>query len=97
MLEQILFTSAGERVNRPTFGVGVQARVFEPNSPLLANQIRVALDENVYDNLGKNVEILDVDVDQDDAELHIRIAFRVVGSITDRQDMEVSLPLGSAQ
>src|SRR3712207_7694449 len=32
MLEQILFTMPGERVNRPTFGVGVQGYVFEPLS-----------------------------------------------------------------
>src|ERR1700720_1989158 len=36
MIEQILFTSPGERVNRPTFGSGTAQLVFAPNSDVLA-------------------------------------------------------------
>ena len=36
LIEQILFTSPGERVNRPTFGCGLNQLVFAPNSPELA-------------------------------------------------------------
>ncbi|HEY2325614.1 MAG TPA: GPW/gp25 family protein, partial [Thermoanaerobaculia bacterium] len=36
MLEQLLFTNAGERVNRPDFGSGLQQLIFAPNSPELA-------------------------------------------------------------
>src|SRR5690348_7759926 len=36
VIEQVLFTSPGERVNRPTFGCGVNQLVFAPNSPELA-------------------------------------------------------------
>ena len=32
MIEQILFTSPGERVNRPTFGSGLMQLVFQINS-----------------------------------------------------------------
>ena len=99
MLEQILFTLPGERVNRPTFGVGVQRYVFEPNSPMLAERLRVALDENVYEHLGKSVRILAVSVERSDLDpeqLIVRVAFEVVGTVTGRQSLEVVVPAGGA-
>ncbi len=36
MIEQVLFTAPGERVNRPDFGSGIMQLVFEPNSDELA-------------------------------------------------------------
>jgi phage baseplate assembly protein W len=95
MLEQILFTLPGERVNRPTFGVGVQRYVFEANSPSLAERLRVALDENVYEHLGKSVQVLAVSVERDEydeEQLHVRIAFEVIGSVAGPQSLEVVVP-----
>ena len=37
LIEQVLFTAPGERVNRPTFGSGVMQLVFAPNSDALAS------------------------------------------------------------
>jgi hypothetical protein len=36
LIEQVLFTAPGERVNRPTFGSGLMQLVFAPNSDELA-------------------------------------------------------------
>jgi phage baseplate assembly protein W len=36
LIEQVLFTSPGERVMRPDFGSGLLALVFEPNGSALA-------------------------------------------------------------
>ena len=36
LIEQLLFCSPGERVNRPDFGTGLLQLVFAPNSPELA-------------------------------------------------------------
>jgi uncharacterized protein len=99
MIEQILFTLPGERVNRPSFGVGVQNYVFEPSSPMLAERLRVALDENVYEYLGKSVRVLAVSVDRDpfnDEQLHVHVAFEVVGTVSGRQDLEVVVPAGGS-
>ena len=38
MIEQLLFTGPGERVNRPDFGSGLQQMVFAPNSVELAGR-----------------------------------------------------------
>ena len=95
MIEQILLTAPGERVNRPTFGVGIYAYVFEANSPFLASQLRIALDENVYEFLGPNVRIVSVEVTADDVQLHVDIQFTLVGAVTGRQAMTVSVPRGT--
>ncbi|MEO7733322.1 MAG: GPW/gp25 family protein [Kofleriaceae bacterium] len=95
MIEQILLTAPGERVNRPTFGVGISAYVFEADSPFLANQLRIALDENVYEHLGKNVRIVALDVTSDDEQLHVAIQFQIVGTATGRQAMTVRVPKGT--
>lgn len=36
LIRQVLFTSPGERVNRPDFGCGINQLVFAPNSEQLA-------------------------------------------------------------
>jgi phage baseplate assembly protein W len=92
MIAQILLTAPGERVNRPTFGVGIYAYVFEPGSPFLASQLRIALDENVYEFLGRNVRITSVEVAADDEQLHVDIEFTLVGAVTGPQAMTVSVP-----
>lgn len=95
MIEQILLTAPGERVNRPTFGVGIYAYVFEASSPMLAHQLRVALDENVYEHLGRNVRILGLDVEADDEFLHVQIQFQIVGTVTGARDLTVHVPRGT--
>lgn len=39
MIEQLLFTSPGERVNRPDFGSGLLQAIFAPNSRELATAL----------------------------------------------------------
>jgi phage baseplate assembly protein W len=92
MIEQILLTSPGERVNRPTFGVGIYAYVFEANSPFLASRLRVALEDNVYEFLGKQVRITGLDVTANDAQLVVTIQFTLVGAVTGAQEMTVRVP-----
>ena len=43
MLEQLLFTGPGERVNRPDFGCGLLDLVFGPNSPEMAAAVEVTI------------------------------------------------------
>ena len=43
MIEQLLFTNPGERVNRPDFGSGLQQLVFAPNSTELRQRPTDAL------------------------------------------------------
>ena len=43
MIEQLLFTNPGERVNRPDFGSGLLQLIFAPNSPELAAALQFTL------------------------------------------------------
>ena len=41
MIELLLFTAPGERVNRPDFGSGLQQMVFAPNTPEVAGALQI--------------------------------------------------------
>ena len=43
MLELLLLTEPGERVNQPTFGCGLLDQVFAPNSPEIAAALSVTI------------------------------------------------------
>lgn len=93
MIEQILLTAPGERVNRPTFGVGIYAYVFEADSPFLAARLRTALEDNCYEHLGRNVRIVSLDVTPADEQLRVNIQFEIIGTVSGRQSMTVSVPV----
>jgi uncharacterized protein len=97
MIEQILFTAPGERVNRPTFGVGAQHAVFDPNGPFLASRIRTALEENAFQHLGRDVDVLKVDVTSDDASLHIHLVFQISDRPLSPHTLVVDIPLGGVE
>ncbi|HVB21518.1 MAG TPA: GPW/gp25 family protein [Ktedonobacteraceae bacterium] len=77
MLEQLLFTSPGERVNRPDFGSGLQQLVFAPNSPELAAALQYTLKAAVQRWLGDVLELQTLDVTSDDSTLSIVISYIV--------------------
>lgn len=77
LIELVLFTSPGERVNRPTFGCGVMQLVFAPNSEALAAATQVAVQGALQQWLGELIEAQAVDVSRDDARLNIEIRYVV--------------------
>lgn len=77
MIEQFLFTNAGERVNRPDFGSGLLQLVFAPNSPELASTLQFTVQAGLQQWLGDVIEVQALDVVSDDAELRVEINYRV--------------------
>jgi len=75
MLEQLLFTRPGERVNRPDFGCGLLDMVFGPNTPELAAALRVTISTAVQQWLGDIVELQAVSVEANDERLFVRLAY----------------------
>ena len=57
MIEQMLFTNPGERVNRPDFGSGLMQLVFAPNSPELAAALEFTLQAALDRWLGDVIEV----------------------------------------
>ena len=77
MIEQVLFTSPGERVNRPTFGSGAQQLVFAPNSDALATAMRLSVQAALQEWLGDVIELTDVVVETNDSTLRIEARYVV--------------------
>jgi phage baseplate assembly protein W len=80
MIEQILFTAPGERVNRPDFGSGLIQLVHAPNSPELATALQFTIQAALQRWLGDLVELQAVDVESDDAAVRIAVAYVVRGT-----------------
>jgi uncharacterized protein len=77
MIEQLLFTNHGERVNRPDFGSGLLQLVFAPNSPELAAALRFNMQSALQRWLGDVIEVLNLEVLSVDAELRIVVQYVV--------------------
>lgn len=77
MIEQLLFTSPGERVNRPDFGSGLLRRVFEPNSPELATALQFSLQAALQRWLGDVIDVQGLEVTSEEASLRVVIQYVV--------------------
>ena len=78
MIEQILFTSPGERVNRPTFGSGTAQLVFAPNSDVLAGAQQQAIQAGLQQWLSDVIRVQSVDVTAIDATLTVTVVYVVL-------------------
>ncbi|TDV48767.1 GPW/gp25 family protein [Actinophytocola oryzae] len=76
LVEQVLFTAPGERVNRPTFGSGVRQLVFEPAGGEMADALRVLLRGALQQWLADQVEVEMVDARVVDSTLDISVRYR---------------------
>jgi phage baseplate assembly protein W len=77
MIEQLLFTNPGERVNRPDFGSGLQQLVFSPNSPELAAAVKFTLQAALQRWLGDLIELQALEITGEDSTLSILIQYVV--------------------
>jgi len=77
MIEQLLFTNAGERVNRPDFGSGLLQLIFGPNSPEVAAAVKFTLQANLQRWLGDLIELQALEVTSEDSTLNILIQYVV--------------------
>jgi phage baseplate assembly protein W len=75
LIELLLFTSAGERVNRPDFGSGLLQLVFAPNSPELAAALQFSVAAALQRWLGDVIGVEDLTVEADGSTLRIRVQY----------------------
>ena len=93
MIDQLLFTSPGERVNRPDFGSGLLQLVFAPNSPELAAALQFTLQAALQRWLGDVIDVGSLAVSSEDAALRVDLSYTVRASGDTRSDSFVrSLP-----
>lgn len=76
LIHQVLFTSPGERVNRPDFGCGLLQLVFMPNSEPLAIATEFTVRSALQRWLGDVIQTERVRVEADDATLRVEVVYR---------------------
>jgi phage baseplate assembly protein W len=75
MIEEVLFTAPGERVNRPDFGSGLLQLVFAPNSDELVATTQFLVQGALQQWLGDLIEVELVDVDREDGQLRVLVQY----------------------
>jgi uncharacterized protein len=77
LVEQVLFTAPGERVNRPDFGSGLLRLVFEPNSDALAAATRLSVEGALQRWLGDLIQVEAVHVRNTESLLEVSVQYVV--------------------
>jgi len=75
LLEQLLFTAPGERVNRPDFGSGLLQMVFAPTGPEVAAALQFAIQAALQRWLGDVVDVRGLEVTSDDSTLSVALEY----------------------
>lgn len=87
MIEQLLFTSPGERVMRPDFGCGLLDLVFAPSSPELASALQLSVHASLQRWLGDVIDVGALDVDSEDNVVRVALSYTVRRTGTHRSDL----------
>ena len=80
LIEQVLFTSPGERVMRPAFGTGVRQLVFAPAGDQAATAAQHLVSGALQQWLSGWIEVQDVDVEGHEATLTVTVRYRLRSS-----------------
>jgi phage baseplate assembly protein W len=87
LIEQVLFTAPGERVNRPSFGAGLNQLVFAPNSGELAGATQLLVQASLQQWLGNLIAVETVEVSSLESTLRVRVQY-VVRRTAERRSEE---------
>lgn len=77
LIEQVLFTAPGERVNRPSFGSGLMQLVFAPNSDVLAGAVEMTVQAALQQWLSEVIQVEGVSVEHEEATLSVTVQYIV--------------------
>jgi phage baseplate assembly protein W len=84
LIEQVLFTAQGERVNRPDFGAGARQMVFAENSPEVATAMQHLVQSSLQRWMGELIEVKAVDVRAAESSLVVAVRFRALDTAEER-------------
>jgi len=76
LVEQVLFTSPGERVNLPDFGSGLLQLPFAPNSAEMAAATQFAVQGSLQKWLAGLVKVFSVKASAQDAVLQVTVTYQ---------------------
>ena len=85
LIEQVLFTAAGERVMCPDFGSGINALVFAPTGDTLAAAVQSQVQGALEQWLGDRIRIAAVEAESDNGSLRVEVRYSALDSDVLRQ------------
>jgi len=77
LIEQLLFTNPGERVNRPDFGSGLLQMVFAPNSTAMAATLQMTAQAALQQWLGDVIEVRSFEVSVEESTLRVELKYLI--------------------
>jgi phage baseplate assembly protein W len=80
LIEQVLFTSPGERVNLPDFGSGLLQLAFAPNSLEMAAATQFSVQSALQKWLSSYVKVQSVSASAQDATLEVTVTYSLVNT-----------------
>jgi uncharacterized protein len=86
LIEQVLFTNQGERVNRPTFGTGINQLIFSPLSDEIATATQFLIQGSLQQWLSDSITVKSVNVNSVDSTLNIIVQY----TLKNDQQLQVS-------
>ncbi|GAA0311612.1 GPW/gp25 family protein [Kineococcus aurantiacus] len=75
LIEQVLFTVAGERLHRPTLGAGVGQLLFAPTGPEVAVTTQVVVQGALQQWLGDLLDVAEVRVTAEESALVVQVVY----------------------
>ncbi len=81
LIEQVLFTNPGERVNRPDFGAGLDQLVFGPNSPEMATTVQALAQGALQQWLADRVRVESVEVTADEGAMRVTVRYSLLRNL----------------
>ena len=75
LIEQVLFTAPGERVNRPTFGSGLLRLVFAPSDDALAAATQMTVQAALQEWLADVTEVREARVESHDSTIEVTVGY----------------------
>ena len=76
LVEQVLFTTPGERLNRPTFGAALADLVFEPIDAGLSDATTALVMAALQSELGELIRVEAIEVRVADATVHVTLRYQ---------------------
>jgi len=87
MVEQVLFTRKGERINRPEFGAGMHEMLFSENAPEIASAAQHMVQAALQQWLAEVVEIRGVRTEAVENLLRVNVVYSVIGEDEERRTL----------
>ena len=78
LIRQVLLTSPGERVHRPTFGAGLRRMVFAPNGLAAASLAETTVFQALDNWLGRLIKVDNVTASAVDSRLDVQVVYTLI-------------------